>query len=48
MVSRVDTYALMMLVMTLLFGLTFVMQILWETGVKVTFEFGFTMILLSY
>ena len=35
---------LIMLVMTLLFELTFFMQILSETGVKVTFEFGLTVI----
>ena len=33
-----------MLVMALLFELTFFMQILSETGVKVTFEFGLTVI----
>ena len=36
MVSRVVAYALIMLVMTLLFDLTFTMQILSETAVKVT------------
>ena len=35
MVSRVGTYALIMLVLTLLFDLTFIKQILSETGVKV-------------
>ena len=35
---------LIMLVMALLFELTFFMQILSETGVKVTFEFGLTVI----
>ena len=44
MVSRVGTYALIMLLVTLLFDLTFIMQILSETGVKVTFEFGLTII----
>ena len=44
MVSWVGAHALMMLVMALLFDLTFIMQILSETGVKVTFEFGLTII----
>ena len=44
MVSRVCAYPLIMLVMTLLFDLTFIMQILPETGVKVTFEFGLNII----
>ena len=44
MVSRVSAYALIMLVMTLLFGLTFIMQILSETDLKVTFEFSLTII----
>ena len=47
MVSRVGAYALIMLVMTLLFDLTFITQILSETGVKVTFEFGLTIIPVS-
>ena len=45
MVLRVVGYALIMSVMMLLFDLTFIMQILSETGVKVTFEFGVTIIL---
>ena len=45
MVSWVGAHALIILVMTLLFDLTFIMQILSETGVKVTFEFGLTNIL---
>ena len=44
MVSRVGAYPLMILVMMLLFNLTFIMQILSETGVKVTFEFGLIII----
>ena len=42
MISRVGAYALIMLVMTLLLDLTFIMQILSETCMKVTFEFGLT------
>ena len=44
MVLRVGAYVLIMLIMTLLFHLTFIMQILLETGVKMTFEFGLTII----
>ena len=44
MVSKVGAYALIMLVMILLFDLTFIMVIFSETGVKVTFEFGLTII----
>ena len=44
MVSRVGAYALIILVMMLLFDLTFIMEILLVTGVKVTFEFGLTII----
>ena len=44
MLSRVGTYALVMLVSTLLFDLTFIKKILSETGVKVTFEFGLTIL----
>ena len=41
---RVGAYALIILVMTLLSDLTLIMQVLSETGVKVTFEFGLTII----
>ena len=40
MFSRVGAYALIMLVMTLLFDLTFIMQVLSETFVKVKSQFG--------
>ena len=44
MISRVGAYSLIMLVMMLLFDLTFIVLILLETGVMVTFEFGLTII----
>ena len=42
MVSKVGAYPLMILVTVLLFDLTFIMYVLSEAGVKLTFELGLT------